>query len=51
MVLQGHTGHVFQARFSPEGRRIVTASDDNTARLWQVVTLDDIERTSLMKAQ
>jgi WD40 repeat protein len=33
-TLQGHTDHVTSAVFSPEGGRILTASADNTARLW-----------------
>jgi hypothetical protein len=33
-VLHGHTGSVYSAAFSPDGARIVTASHDNTARLW-----------------
>jgi WD40 repeat protein len=32
------------AQFSPDGQRIVTASQDQTARVWQILTLDDIER-------
>ena len=32
--LEGHTGWVFQAAFSPDGQRIVTASEDHTARVW-----------------
>jgi WD40 repeat protein len=32
--LAGHTGAVSSAAFSPDGSRIVTASDDNTARVW-----------------
>ena len=31
--LQGHTDFVNDARFSPDGTRIVTASDDGTADL------------------
>ena len=30
----GHTGPVNSAAFSPDGRRVVTASSDNSARLW-----------------
>ena len=33
-VLRGHTGGVSRALFSPDGSRIVTASRDRTARLW-----------------
>jgi WD40 repeat protein len=33
-VLTGHTGSVNSASFSPDGTRIVTASNDNTARVW-----------------
>src|SRR5258705_829169 len=34
LVLKGHTDPVWSAAFSPDGKRIVTASLDNTARLW-----------------
>jgi len=33
-VLIGHEGAILSARFSPDGRRIVTSSADNTARVW-----------------
>lgn len=33
-ILQGHTDIVWSASFDPEGRRVVTASDDGTARTW-----------------
>jgi WD40 repeat protein len=29
-----HDGPVVSAQFSPNGRRVVTASSDYTARLW-----------------
>ncbi len=32
--LKGHTGYVISARFSDDGKRILTASIDNTARIW-----------------
>jgi len=32
--LTGHADGVWSAAFSPDGKRIVTASWDNTARLW-----------------
>lgn len=33
-----HNGGVKSARFSPDGKRIVTASDDKTARVWDAKT-------------
>ena len=32
---QGHTGSVNSAVFSSDGQRVLTASGDNTARLWE----------------
>jgi WD40 repeat protein len=34
MTLVGHAGDVNYFVFSPDGKRIVTASDDKTARVW-----------------
>ncbi len=33
-ILRGHTGPVDSAAFSPDGKQIVTASEDHTARIW-----------------
>jgi WD40 repeat protein len=33
-VLSGHRERVISAAFSPDGRRVVTASDDGAARIW-----------------
>ncbi|MEJ6486295.1 N-acetylmuramoyl-L-alanine amidase [Nostoc punctiforme UO1] len=43
-TLEGHQGSINSASFSPDGQRIVTASDDKTARVWdlsgrEIVTL------------
>jgi WD40 repeat protein len=38
LILKGHEGPVLSAAFSPDGKRIVTASADRTARLWDAQT-------------
>jgi WD40 repeat protein len=37
-TLQGHTGAVNAAAFSPDGSRVVTASFDGTARTWDAAS-------------
>ena len=37
-ILSGHAGRVNSAAFSPDGQRIVTASWDKTARVWEAAT-------------
>lgn len=34
--LKGHTDTVWSASFSPDGKKIVTASDDRSARVWDI---------------
>jgi WD40 repeat protein len=38
VVLRGHTAPVTSARFSADGRYVVTASSDTTARIWDAST-------------
>jgi eukaryotic-like serine/threonine-protein kinase len=37
-TLTGHTGSIHAAAYSPDGRHIVTASADSTARIWDAAT-------------
>lgn len=40
--LKDHTNTVNSAIFSSDGKRILTASSDNTARIWRMEELDDL---------
>jgi len=37
-LLRGHKSHVFAMAFAPDGKTLASASDDGTARLWNVAT-------------
>lgn len=36
--LRGHQGRIRHVEYSPDGKRVVTASDDGTARVWDATT-------------
>ncbi|KAG7265976.1 hypothetical protein CRUP_022681 [Coryphaenoides rupestris] len=38
VMLQGHQGEISKICFSPQGGRVLTASSDKTARLWDVAS-------------
>ncbi len=41
LTLKGHIEDVSTASFSPDGSRVVTASDDGTAKVWDASPLHD----------
>ena len=49
VTLSGHEDRVVFAAMSPQGDRVVTASDDNTVRLWEAATGKEIYRLELWK--
>jgi WD40 repeat protein len=47
LTLRGHTGAVYSASFYPDGRRVATSGDDESIRIWDLMTgrlLRKIER-------
>lgn len=42
-VLGGHEDWIETVAFSPDGRRIVTASQDTTARIWEIRSIIDFD--------
>jgi WD40 repeat protein len=43
-TLTGHTSRVDAVAFSPDGKLVLTGSDDNTARLWVLVATQSLIR-------
>jgi WD40 repeat protein len=45
-TLKGHSDVLWSATFSPDGKRLVTASDDGTVRIWPA---DPVEAAKRLK--
>jgi WD40 repeat protein/transcriptional regulator with XRE-family HTH domain len=43
-IFIGHTGSVYSATFSPDGKYVLTGSQDGTARLWDVQNGREVSR-------
>jgi WD40 repeat protein len=41
LTLKGHAGQVTSVAFSPEGKRIVSGSFDNTVKVWDASRSDN----------
>ena len=42
MVFGGHTEQVWPGGWSPNGQRVVTASNDDTVRIWNANTAEEL---------
>lgn len=42
-ILIGHEGEISKVCFNPQGTKILTASSDKTARLWEVESGDSLQ--------
>ena len=40
LTLKGHSDRVYSVNFSPDGKRIVSGSEDNTLKVWDISSLD-----------
>lgn len=43
VTLQGHSGAVYSVGYAHDGKRLITASEDGTARIWDAVTGQELK--------
>jgi hypothetical protein len=46
LTLKGHSGVVASACFSPDGAKIVSASNDRTVRVWNALTPEQVAKAA-----
>jgi WD40 repeat protein len=51
VVLRGHTSYVAPVAFSPDGKSVVTGSDDGTARIWDASSGKEVSRFTVAPAE
>ena len=46
-TLRGHSGYVFSVAYSPDGKHIVSGSEDSTVKVWDAATGKEVSHCVL----